>query len=117
MTEQPDSTGPRDDTARHDDAPDDIATSDSATRAGPAGDEAGQAETIAYSPPPEAHPEWANPVWIDPAGAGPPPAGEASTPAPTEPVVAATTTSRRRGPDGLGPILGAALLSAVLASS
>ena len=62
MTEQPDSTGPRDDTARHDDAPDDIATSDSATRAGPAGDEAGQAETIAYSPPPEAHPEWANPA-------------------------------------------------------
>jgi S1-C subfamily serine protease len=99
MTEQPTPTEPRDDE--------------------PATDVAAPSETLAYSPPPETHPDWANPAWIDPAAVGVPPAMEPSgapSPAPTEPVVGATTTSGRRGPAGLGPIVGAALLSAVLAS-
>jgi S1-C subfamily serine protease len=106
MTEPPNPAEPRDAAAS------DAAASDEATN-----DQPGRSETVAYSPPPETHPDWANPAWIDPAASPlletePAPA---APPAPTEPVVAATT-SGRRGPDGLGPILGAALLSAVLAS-
>jgi S1-C subfamily serine protease len=96
MTEQPTPDDPRD---------------------GATHDEPAQSETVAYSPPPETHPDWASSAWIEPA-AGPPPGDEQSiaSPAPVEPVVGATTTNPREGRDGLGRILGAALLSAVLAS-
>ena len=72
-----------------------------------------QNETVAYSPPPEPRPEWTRSAWLDPSETAPAPV------APTEPVTPSPPTvpeSRRNGPGGLGPILGAALLSAVLAS-
>src|SRR6476661_125469 len=71
-----------------------------------------QAETIAYSPPPESHPDWMRPGWLDP---GVQPEGTPAA-APTEPVTPAPPVARRGSPDGIGRILGAALLSAVLAS-
>jgi serine protease Do len=97
MTEQPTPAEPRDDATR---------------------DETAQSDTIAYTPPPETHADWADSGWIDPAAGAPPDPlpSMATSPAPTEPVVPATTTSRRGGREGFGPILGAALLSAVLAS-
>jgi serine protease Do len=66
-------------------------------------------DTVAYSPPPEAHPDWMQAGWLEPAESTPPPA-------PTEPVTAGAPAARRGGPDGIGRILGAAVLSAVLAS-
>ena len=71
-----------------------------------------QAETIAYSPPPESHPDWMRPGWLDP---GVQPEGTPAA-APTEPVTPAPPVARRGAPDGIGRILGAAVLSAVLAS-
>jgi S1-C subfamily serine protease len=71
-----------------------------------------QAETIAYSPPPESHPDWMRPGWLDP---GVQPEGTPAA-APTEPVTPAPPVARRGAPDGIGCILGAAVLSAVLAS-
>jgi S1-C subfamily serine protease len=81
-------------------------------------------DTVAYSPPPEQHPEWARPAWLEPASAaqagqlGPAeePGGQPPAAAPTQPVVPSAVPDRRGGPDGLGRIAGAALLSAVLAS-
>ena len=73
-------------------------------------DDAPETETVAYSPPPEPHPDWMQPAWLDPA------VPSAPAPAPTEPVAATPPAARRGGPDGLGRILGAAVLSAVLAS-
>src|SRR5436190_13125448 len=100
MTEQPNPAEPRDDAPSADPVTDQAA------------DQLGQpeSETIAYSPPPESHPEWMRPGWLDPAG----PSGP--TPAPTEPVPPAPPVVKRGGPDGVGRILGAAVLSAVLAS-
>src|SRR5947208_16872363 len=70
-----------------------------------------QGETVAYSPPPEPRPEWTRSAWLDPTETDP------AAVAPTEQVPTPTVTpGRRNGPDGLGRILGAALLSAVLAS-
>src|SRR5439155_1951111 len=72
-----------------------------------------QGETVAYSPPPEPRPEWTRSAWLDPSETAP------ASVAPTEPVTPSTptvTASRRNGLDGLWRILGAALLSAVLAS-
>jgi S1-C subfamily serine protease len=94
MTEQPPSPEPRDD----------------ALEAEPPAE---QNETVAYSPPPEPRPEWTRSAWLDPSETVP------AAMAPTEPVnpsPPAITASGRTGPDGLGRILGAALLSAVLAS-
>ena len=75
-----------------------------------------------FSPQPEHRPDWARPGWLEPAP-GPPagsaPAAQASPPAaslapavPTQPV----TVERRSSRIGGGQLLGAALLSAVLAS-
>jgi S1-C subfamily serine protease len=72
-------------------------------------DAAPDSDTVAYSPPPEAHPNWMRPGWLDPAEGAP-------AAAPTEPVSPAPPVPRRGGPDGIGRILGAAVLSAVLAS-
>jgi len=94
MTEQPTPEAPRDD------APD-------ADQPG-----APQTETVAYSPPPESHPDWMRPGWLDP---GVQPEGTPAT-APTEPVTPSPPVARRGAPDGMGRILGAAVLSAVLAS-
>src|SRR2546428_10132119 len=94
MTEQPTPEGSRDD------------ASDADQPAEP------RTETIAYSPPPESHPDWMRPGWLDPAGQ---PEGTPAA-APTEPVTPAPPVARRGAPDGMGRILGAAVLSAVLAS-
>src|SRR5437870_10697828 len=67
-------------------------------------------ETVAYTPPPEPRPEWTRSAWLDPTEPAP------ATTAPTEPVTPAVTTSLSTGPGGLGRILAASLLSAVLAS-
>jgi len=94
MTEQPTPEAPRDD--------------------GPGADQTGetQTETLAYSPPPESHPDWMRSGWLDPAAQ---PEGTPAA-APTEPVTAAPPVARRGAPDGMGRILGAAVLSAILAS-
>jgi len=65
-----------------------------------------EAETVAYSPVPEHRPAWASPS-LDPM-----PTTEPLVP--TAPVLAPRGTNR--GASGIGSILGAALLSAVLAS-
>jgi serine protease Do len=74
----------------------------------------GDPETVAYTPIPERRPDWATPAWEAPAAAEPA--------VPVEPVIAAAVPpatvearSSGRGP-GLGTVLAAAVLSAVLAS-
>jgi serine protease Do len=94
MTDQPDPTSPGGD-----------ATS---SQTPPAPDP--ETETVAYSPPPEPHAEWMRSAWLDPAE--PPPTESA----PTEPVAPGAPVARRGRRDGLGRILGAAVLSAILAS-
>ena len=79
--------------------------------AGPPGVPDADTGTVAYSPPPEPHPGWMRSEWFDPSDQQTlPPAS-----APTQPV-AATPPVARRGSDGIGRILTAAALSAVLAS-
>jgi serine protease Do len=83
-----------------------------------------ESETVAYSPPPEHRPDWARTAWLDPAptaGAGTTESHETTTSAaptgpvnPSGPVVAARADQSRRG--GLGTLIAAAVLSAVLAS-
>src|SRR3954447_7346630 len=85
-------------------APGDDATD--ATAAAPAPN----SETVAYPPPPEPHPDWMRSAWLDPTEPS------ASAPAPTEPVAATPPVARRTGPDAVGRIFAAAVLSAVLAS-
>ena len=88
-------------------------------------DDGAETQPISFSPSPEARPEWARQAWLDPA----PPAtaapstaaasGSASQPdpVPTQPV---DTRPRTPAPPsrggGLGPVVAAAALSAVLAS-
>jgi serine protease Do len=81
-------------------------------------------ETVAYTPEPERRPEWARAAWTDPvtppstaADAGSVHAGsvDAVPVAPVGPVVPLGSEPPRRG-GGIGTLLGAALLSAVLAS-
>ena len=76
MTEQPNPAEPGDDASGADHVTDQAA------------DQLAQpeTETIAYSPPPESHPEWMPPGWLDPAE----PSGPES--APTEPVAPARAT-------------------------
>src|SRR6185295_20417237 len=99
MTEQNDPATERDD-----------ATADATASPPDAPDQ--NTETVAYSPPPEPHPDWMRSAWLDPAVQPEP------TPAtvPTEPVAASAPVPRRSGPDGVGRIFAAAVLSAVLAS-
>ena len=101
MTQQPDPVAARDDAAGA--QPTDTTP--------PAAPEPGT-ETVAYSPPPEPHPEWMRSAWLDPT------VQPEGTPAsvPTEPVTAPPPVAKRGGPDGVGRILAAAALSAVLAS-
>ncbi len=87
-----------------------------------------ESETVAYTPPPEHRPEWARSAWLDPAAPsaterenpGDPPAlaGPVVATVPVVPVVPVApgmVEGRRRGV-GIGTILAAAVLSAVLAS-
>ncbi|HET7181076.1 MAG TPA: trypsin-like peptidase domain-containing protein [Candidatus Limnocylindrales bacterium] len=85
-----------------------------------------EAEVVAYTPEPEHRPDWARSAWLDPAP------GEPSTP--TEPVTPAPVSAARGGSGdpvdgggrvgtareprrvGLGSIVAASVLSAVLAS-
>jgi S1-C subfamily serine protease len=89
----------------------------------PAGAATPDPGVVSYSPTPEHRPEWARPDWLEPAP--PPPYGAATGGAqpgsaaggippavPTQPVA----IERRSGGPGFGQLLGAALLSAVLAS-
>jgi serine protease Do len=71
-----------------------------------------ETDTVAYSPPPEPHRDWMRAGWLDPA------VQPEATPdaAPTEPVTPAPTVAKRGRPDGIGRIIAAAALSAVLAS-
>jgi S1-C subfamily serine protease len=93
--------------------------------AGPTPTDSSEPGTVSYSPPPEHRPEWARPAWLEPAPA--PPLGntyaaapgnssfagaEASPAVPTQPVA----VERRSSGPGIGQMVGAALLSAVLAS-
>ena len=64
-------------------------------------------ETVAYTPEPERRPEWARSAWIDPAPTEPA--------VPTQPVPAAAVGPEPRRV-GLGSIVAASVLSAVLAS-
>ncbi|MBI2781984.1 MAG: trypsin-like peptidase domain-containing protein [Chloroflexi bacterium] len=77
-----------------------------------------ETETVVYTPTPERRPEWARSAWLDPAV---PADSAAAEPAATALVVpsapdAPAAGAPRRGGIGIGMILGAALLSAVLAS-
>ncbi|MEO8272776.1 MAG: trypsin-like peptidase domain-containing protein [Chloroflexota bacterium] len=89
----------------------------------PAPETRDESETVAYTPPPEHRPEWARSAWLDPAPAAPaaathePADGAAPTGQviATGPVIPAASDVRRRGA-GIGTILAAAILSAVLAS-
>ena len=106
MTEQPDPSAPRDDaTGAQPLVP-------QPPVAQPPGAPDADTQTIAYSPPPEPHPDWMRSAWLDPAVQ---PDGTPAT-APTEPVSATPPVARRGAPDGIGRILAAAALSAVLAS-
>jgi S1-C subfamily serine protease len=69
-------------------------------------------ETVAYTPEPERRPEWARSAWLDPAPGEP---GAPAEPVTSEPVVAATPAHEPRRA-GLGSIVAASVLSAVLAS-
>ena len=67
-------------------------------------------ETVAYSPEPERRPDWARSAWLDPAPGEPAVAAVPTQPVPVGPVAA---EPRRVG---LGSIIAASVLSAVLAS-
>ena len=81
-----------------------------------------ESETVAYTPPPEHRPEWARSAWLDPATPATteaePPADQPAPTGPvaaTAPVVPGVVEGPRRGV-GIGTIVAAAVLSAVLAS-
>jgi S1-C subfamily serine protease len=105
MTDQPDPVAPRDDVPAAGSANENAKEN----AAGNATENAAGNQTIAYSPPPESHPEWMRPGWLDPE----PPAAAA---APTDPVAPTPPIARRSTPVGLGRIVAAAALAAVLAS-
>ena len=81
----------------------------------PASPPVDDSETVtSYAPTPERRPEWARSAWLEPAAppAGVAPAAVEAAPAPVEPVRAAP----RSGGPGIGSVVGAAVLSAILAS-
>jgi S1-C subfamily serine protease len=106
MTFEPPAPAPQDDHV-----PD--TTDQLPAEAGPARETDPEAETAAYTPEPERRPEWARSAWLDPAPADPPAPGV--PPAPTEPVPAPVRGAEPRRV-GLGSIVAASVLSAVLAS-
>jgi S1-C subfamily serine protease len=71
------------------------------------GDPEPETETVAYAPPPEHRPEWARSAWLEPA------ATPAAAPAA---VVEPVRVRARAGGTGLGSVITAAVLSAILAS-
>jgi serine protease Do len=82
---------------------------------------------VSYSPTPEPRPEWARSAWLDPAPGAPVGGGAAAAsgdpgtsaepvPVATQPVTAGRGNDGSRRGTGLGQILAAAVLSAVLAS-
>ena len=83
-----------------------------------------ESETVAYSPPPEHRPDWARSAWLDPIpapAAGTSESQETMTAAPIGPVtpsgpVVAAKVDQPRKASGVGTIIAAAVLSAVLAS-
>ena len=83
----------------------------------PAGEPAGrtepETETVAYTPPTERRPDWASPAWDTPAAPEPAPTVE---PVPAAPVTPVAVTARGNNGAGMGTIVAAAVLSAVLAS-
>jgi serine protease Do len=72
-------------------------------------------ETVAYTPEPEHRPDWARAAWTDPVAATAPPIDPAAGVVPVGAVEPGRAEPRRVGV-GAGTILGAALLSALLAS-
>jgi serine protease Do len=77
------------------------------------GDIPGETETVAYSPTPERRPDWASPAWDAPAAPEPAPV----EPVPAAPVTPAAVGTRAGGRGaGMGTIVAAAVLSAILAS-
>src|SRR5262245_60999278 len=78
-----------------------------------------ETEVVAYTPEPEHRPDWVRSAWLDPAPGEP---SSGTSPAPTEPVGASPTSTATNGGDreprrvGLGSIVVASVLSAVLAS-
>jgi serine protease Do len=75
-------------------------------------------ETVAYTPEPERRPEWARSAWTDPAPAwtDPAPAPPAADPVPVVAPVEPIRSEPRRSGGGLGTVVAAAVLSAILAS-
>src|SRR5689334_3125368 len=81
-------------------------------------------ETVAYTPEPERRPDWARSAWLDPAPGDPGPAmaaASAADPVATQPVagpgpIPTGTTAQESRRVGLGTIVAASVLSAVLAS-
>ncbi|HUG30087.1 MAG TPA: trypsin-like peptidase domain-containing protein [Candidatus Limnocylindria bacterium] len=73
----------------------------------PGGDPQTETETVAYAPPPERRPDWARSAWLEPA---------ASQPSAPPPVVEPVRVQARAGGTGIGSVIAAAVLSAILAS-
>ncbi len=109
MTQQPDPAAARDDATGAQSPTEPRPTEPLPTEPRPPAPDPGSL-TVAYSPPPEPHPDWMRSAWLDPVDASTPP------PAATEPVTAAPPVARRGVPDGFGRIFGAAALAAILAS-
>jgi serine protease Do len=98
------------DAARPDDAPPETTVAEPTTGAVP--DAAASVTTAAYTPAPEHRPNWAAPGWADrPASPEPQVEPEPVVAAPTSPVPAAAPRQT-----GVGSVVAAAVLSAVLAS-
>ena len=72
-------------------------------------------DTVAYAPTPERRPEWARSAWLDPATPTAPVDGAATAPVVPDSSVTPVRGEPRRG-GSIGMIVGAAILSAVLAS-
>ncbi len=71
-------------------------------------------ETAAYAPTPERRPDWARPAWLE--SSEPAQTGDAGQPGATAPTAVEPVRARTSGGVGLGGVISAALLSAVLAS-
>jgi S1-C subfamily serine protease len=79
-------------------------------------------DTQRYAPPREPRADWSRPAWSDTSSAGPAwdagpdPLGSPAASTPPEPWIATTPVRRPGRPAGVGTVLAASLLSAVLAS-
>jgi serine protease Do len=75
-----------------------------------------EAETVAYAPEPAHRPEWARPAWEEPAAPPGDPLPPATHPVEPAPAVPPARSEPGRAGGGVGTIVAAAVLSAVLAS-